>query len=606
LPEAERLYRAALKSDGRHFGALYSLGVLKLQQGQMADAERWLGRALRIDPNSAETHHHLGIVLAGLQRSEEAIKHYETALDINPGLAETHNNLGHALQWLGRLDEAKEHYERALAIKPAYAEARNNFGNVLHLLGQSERAVVQYEHALALDPRYGEVHTNFGNVLTKLGQFEKAMEHYRKALAINPRDVESHYCLAATLDLVGHVEEALSHWDAAIAIDPGYAAAHLGRGRALQALGRLQEGIASFEKAVALAPQDTTAYLELTKARRFKEADPQFKAMLGLASNVDSLPEPQKIELHFAMGKAFADVGNYQESSRHLLRGNWHKRQLVTYDEQRLMRRIERTRAVFTPELMREKQGLGDPSPVPVFIIGLPRSGTTLIEQILASHPKVFGADEVLELANVSGMIIERSGREFPEGIPGLSGEELREFGAIYLRGLRRLAPEAERITDKMHTNFLLAGLIPLVLPNARIIHCCRDVRDTALSCFFTLFAVGQEHTYDLAELGRYIRAYQTLMEHWRKVLPAGTMLDVQYEDVVDNLEDNARRIVAHCGLEWDEACLAFHQTNRAVRTPSANQVRQPIYQSSVGRWRAYEQLLHPLLQELDAPGSAS
>jgi hypothetical protein len=250
---------------------------------------------------------------------------------------------------------------------------------------------------------------------------------------------------------------------------------------------------------------------------------------------------------------------------------------------------------VFAAEMLRDKSCLGDPSAAPIFIVGMPRSGTTLIEQILASHPKVFGAGELREMANLAGHI----GAAFPEAMPGLSGEELRRIGEQYVRSVTRLAPSAERITDKMPGNFSLAGLIHLALPNARIIHACRDARDTAFSCFSLLFSGTLEFTYDLAELGRYYRAYLKLMGHWREVLPEGIMLEVQYEDVVGDLENQARRIIAHCGLEWDDACLSFYKTERSVRTASATQVRQPIYQSSIGRWRLHEEELGPLLREL-------
>jgi hypothetical protein len=229
----------------------------------------------------------------------------------------------------------------------------------------------------------------------------------------------------------------------------------------------------------------------------------------------------------------------------------------------------------------------------------MPRSGTTLIEQILASHPKVFGAGELREMANLAGRIGGAEGAAFPEAVPGLSREELRRIGAQYVQAVTRLAPGAERITDKMPGNFSLAGLINLALPNARIIHACRDARDTAFSCFSLLFSGTLEFTYDLAELGRYYRAYLKLMAHWREVLPEGIMLEVQYEDVVGDLESQARRIIAHCGLEWDDACLSFYTTERSVRTASATQVRQPIYQSSIGRWRLHEEALGPLLREL-------
>jgi hypothetical protein len=229
----------------------------------------------------------------------------------------------------------------------------------------------------------------------------------------------------------------------------------------------------------------------------------------------------------------------------------------------------------------------------------MPRSGTTLIEQILASHQKVFGAGELREMASIAEQVTGPGGLSVPEAVPAMSGERLCRIGADYLQMVRGLAPEAERITDKMPGNFLLTGLIHLALPNARIIHACRDLRDTAFSCFSLLFTRGQVYSYDLAELGRYCRGYQKLMAHWHAVMP-GVILDVHYEEVVGDLEQQARRIIAHCGLEWDDACLDFYRTPRSVRTASAAQVRQPIYHSSIGRWRPHEDTLQPLLQALE------
>ena len=231
----------------------------------------------------------------------------------------------------------------------------------------------------------------------------------------------------------------------------------------------------------------------------------------------------------------------------------------------------------------------------------MPRSGTTLIEQILASHPKVFGGGELRELANQTARIRGPEDPSYPDLVPTIAADELCRLGANYIEAVRRKAPQAARVTDKMPGNFAFAGLIHLALPNARMIHARRDLRDVAFSCFSLHFASGHEYTYDLAELGRHCYAYAQLMQHWRTVLPEGAILEVQYEELVADLEHQARRIVTHCGLEWDDACLSFYETQRSVRTASAAQVRRPIYQSSIGRWRPHKARLQPLLKELEA-----
>jgi hypothetical protein len=277
------------------------------------------------------------------------------------------------------------------------------------------------------------------------------------------------------------------------------------------------------------------------------------------------------------------------------------KRCLIDYDESRMFDLFDRIRDVFTSELLRRKEGAGDPSQVPVLIVGMPRSGTTLIEQILASHPKAFGGGELRDLGEVIAAHCDLAAAPaaYPECLRDMPGEVLGRIGAGYAARLRRRAPTAERIIDKMPANFLHLGLLHLALPNARIIHARRDPIDTCVSCFTRLFGGEQQFSYDLGELGRYYRRYQSLMAHWRATLPAGAMLEVDYEQLVDNLEPQARRIVDYCGLEWDDACLRFYETKRQVHTSSAAQVRQPIYRTAVGRWRPYRQWLGPLLEEL-------
>jgi Sulfotransferase family len=273
----------------------------------------------------------------------------------------------------------------------------------------------------------------------------------------------------------------------------------------------------------------------------------------------------------------------------------------VTYDEAAAFALFDRIEATFTPALIRAKSGGGDQTKTPIFVIGMPRSGTTLVEQILASHPAVHGAGELKTLNDVVHSVRDAAGNAlpYPESVPALDGAALRQIGRHYLAEVMKLAPAGKRVTDKMPSNYYLVGLIHLALPNAKIVHCMRDPIDTCVSCFSKLFTGEQVHTYDLVELGRYYRRYERLMAHWRRVLPKGRILDMCYEDVVADLEAQARRLIDHCELPWDDRCLDFHKTDRPVRTASATQVRRPIYNSAIGRWRVYQEELKPLLAAL-------
>jgi hypothetical protein len=317
-----------------------------------------------------------------------------------------------------------------------------------------------------------------------------------------------------------------------------------------------------------------------------------------MAQGSASLAEEDQISLHFTLGKAYADIEDNERSFHHLRAGNALRRSQLAYNETGTLNYLEYCRKVYDRALLSGKRPCGDESQLPVFVIGMPRSGSTLVEQILSSHPKVFGAGEIEDFRNLA---IERAafrqpGSRFLELIAAMPGAELTRLGKDYLARVRPLAPNAARIVDKMLGNFQFIALIHLALPNARIIHTRRDPIDTCLSCFSKHFSFGHAFTCDLGELGRYYAAYRRLMEHWRDVLPEGIMLEVQYEDVVADLEGQARRLIAYCGLEWDGACLAFHKTERPVRTASAAQVRQPIYGTSIARWRPDPATLAPLL----------
>jgi tetratricopeptide (TPR) repeat protein len=601
LGDAVVQYQHALALKPDYVQAYNNLGNALKTQGKLDAAITQYERALVLDPRYPQAHNNLGNVLQDQGRLAEAIAQYEAALALHPDYPPAHNNLGNALNTLGRPEDAIAHFERALVPNPKYAEAHNNLGIARKAMGELAEAMACYERALALAPNYAEAHNNLGNALQDLGDLVEATAHYEHAIALNPGYAAAHNNLGNARMANGRFADAVACYERAVALQPDYAPAYHHLGIALHSLGEFPQAQLAYEKAIDLAPQIARYYRALLDVRPVVPGDRYMVAMEDLGQDMASLTSVNQQELHFTLAKVYADLAQFERSFRHLLAGNALRRHDVAYEEKEMLGFFERVGMAFTPEVMQRLQGRGDPSGMPIFIIGMPRSGTTLVEQILASHPAVFGAGEREDFMQAVQRIAPRDAVSpaYPELVPTLSGEALGELGASYLAALATAAPGAARITDKMPGNFAYAGLIHLALPNARIIHVRRDPIDTCLSCFSILFAGGQPQSYDLAEQGRYYRAYATLMQHWRRVLPAGVMLEVQYEDVVADVEQQARRIVAHCGLEWDDACLAFYETRRPVRTASAVQVRQNIHRTSIGRWRHYEAALQPLLREL-------
>jgi len=601
LDEAIALYERALAVRPDYAEAHNNLGNALRAGGNLEQAREHYRRAIALKPDYAEAYNNLGLALRDQGNLNEAIAHYERALALKPDYAQVHNNLGNALLDQGRFADAEAHYRRALEVRPDYAEVYSNLGNLLLQRGRLEEAVAHYEHALALKPDYAQAYNNLGSALQDQGRFAEATANYQRAIALRPDYAEAYSNLGNALLRQGKPQEAIEHHQRALAYKPDYARAYHNMGVALQNVGALVEAEHAHEKAIEFAPKTASYYRSLLNVRQVATGDRYLAAMEKLAEDIPLLSAGDRQELHFALGKAYSDLHQYERSFRHLLIGNTLKRQNIVYDEKGMFEFFDRIRGVFTPGLMRSGHGAGDASEIPVFIVGMPRSGTTLIEQILASHPRVFGAGERDDFRSAVDCCCEsvESPATFPELAATLSATALRSLGARYVAAVSDEAPHAARIVNKLPGNFIYAGLIHLALPNARIIHMHRDPIDTCFSCFSILFSAGQSQCYDLGELGRFYRAYATVMRHWRHVLPHGAMLEVRYEDVVVDFEQQARRIVAYCGLEWDDACLTFYKTQRGVETASAAQVRKPIYRSSIGRWRAYGDLLQPLIREL-------
>ncbi|HTW25564.1 MAG TPA: sulfotransferase [Acetobacteraceae bacterium] len=597
LEQAEALYRAAALAG--HPAAAANLAVLCLQQTRAQDAVHWAQQAIAAAPASAERRSLLATALQASGRADAAIEVYEEALGLEPELTEAHYGLACALRALGRHDEALACYRRALAIDPDYAEAECMMADLLATLGKFDAAAEACRRALDIDPTYHDARLGLAEALRKSGSAPAAEAEYRAVLEASPDAAEALAGLAKLLLAQDRHDEALALLREAVSRNPDDPEAHRRYGLALAEAGDLDAAAGALDAAIALRPSPAILR-ERATIRPTRADDPCLAIMRSLAAGADALTDADQVQLHFALGRALADAGDPAAGFDHLRTGNALHRSLIRYDETGTLRLLDQIRQSFPAALMQARSGAGVHSAVPVFIVGMPRSGSTLVEQILASHPAVFGAGEIPAF----GDAVHALGCDlpYPELAADLDLADLQRLGRDYLARIGAERRSVARITDKMLANALFVGLIHLALPQARILHVCRDPVDTCLSCFAELFTPDQPFAYDLGELGRFHRVHAQLMAHWRAVLPDEIVLTIRYEALIADFDAVVHGLLRHCGLAWDDRVRRFHDTRRAVRTASLAQVRRPIDQTARGRWRPDDATLRPLLEALAEP----
>ena len=599
------------------------LGLALTRQGK--DALQALRMASRLSPNDAGVHNNLGNALGRLGHFEEAIASYRRALVLRPDFAEAHNNLGHALLDLGQIDDAVASCRRALELEPGYAEAHDTLGNALLNLGRLDDAAASYRRALDINPEFAETHSNLGNVLLELGRADDALRSFRRALDINSEFAQAHNNLGNGLRALGKLDDAVTSYRRALEIKPNFTEAHCNLGIALRLHGRTAEAEASCRRALEINPQSAAAFAILADSSadkgQFTEAEDLFKraisiepespeawagivrlrkmtpsdaAWLAQAQRIAAQPLParREVELRYAIGKYFDDVKNFEQAFINFqLANELTKRHRTKHDRLQLTQVVDLVTRSYDETWLSQARIAALESARPVFIVGMLRSGTTLAEQILASHPAVFAAGE-LTFWNTAWATYQSSVLDGKR-----SAGILRKLANDYLQLLDGLSGDALRVVDKMPTNFGFLGLIHAALPNARIIHMQRNPIDVCLSIYFQHFEAAVSYANDLEDLAHYYTEYLRVMKHWRSTLPKGAILDVPYEGLVNAPEAWSRKMLEYIGLPWNPRCLDFHETNRIVITASKWQVRQKITNSSVLRWRNYERFLGPLLR---------
>ena len=628
---AEQLCRDALTQFPDEPNLLSLLGAALNRQCRGREAEPLLRRALEEEPGYAKGHEELGRSLLQLGRFDEAIESLYKALDLDPKLQSAQLTLVHALTESGRTEQANQLMQSFLRADPArelIAKAAEH-----HRAGRLEEAEGIYREILQRDPRnlealrllaliamdaehYGqaekllqravEIAPDFLAAWIDLSraQLERldlsaALQSIERAAALNPRSANVQVHVANALARSGRHNEAIETYGRATELKPDWPAGYLGLGNALKTVGRQAEAIAAYRRAAVLRPDQSEAWWSLSNLKTFRFEDAEIEAMERQLES-PALPDEARVQFSFALAKAREDRGEPARAFELYELGNRTRRRLENYDPVQTEVINERIIDVFDADFLARHAGCGHPDPAPIFVVGLPRSGSTLIEQILASHSQVDATHELPEVGRlIQGINRERKDRvTYPEAVRDFNDAAWAALGRSYIDETRRYRRGAPYFVDKMPNNFASIGLIALALPNARIINTRRHPLDTCLSCYKQLFAKGQPFTYDLVELGEYYLQYERLMAHWHAVLP-GRVLDVQYESVVTDLPAETRRLLEFCGLPWEDACLRYYETERAIRTASSEQVRRPIYDSSVGVWRQYTRELAPLIDIL-------
>jgi tetratricopeptide (TPR) repeat protein len=625
--------REVLRVSPGHPQAEFLLGAAERRLGDLAGARARLTALAEAQPRSPQVWYELGLAELGLHEAAAGERSLRRALQLKPAWPDAWCVLSDILRTSGRLPEADAAYARCIEasvtdpklmaaaqalvedrLAPAEAILREHLkdrpddvaglrmlAEIGTRLGRYADAEALLNHALSLAPSFTPARHNLAVVLYRQNRAAEAMSHVDELLAVDPSDPGYLNLQAACLTLTGDYERAIRLYETVLRKHPAQPKAWLSYGHSLKTAGRQADSVAAYRKALALSPGLGEAYWSLANLKTFAlEGD-----VAAMQAQLDrpELSDDDRLHLHYALGKAFEDAGAWEASFRHYAEGARIRRGQVEYDAPATTAHLERARALFTPEFFAARAGWGCPDPAPIFVVGLPRSGSTLVEQILASHSQVEGTMELPDIVYLSRSLTEAWPKgerpAYPDVLAELSADTLLRLGEIYLERTR-IQRKLGRpfFIDKMPNNFLHAGFISLILPKAKIVDTRRDGMATGFSAFKQHFARGQNWSYDLAEIGGFYRDYVALMAHFDAVLP-GSIHRVNYEAMVDDTEGEVRRLLDYCGLSFEPECLEFHRNARPVRTASSEQVRQPIFREGIDQWRHFERWLAPLRDAL-------
>lgn len=632
LDDAEHACRKVLGEAPDDVNVLGLLGAILLKKGDAGQAETFLLRTIELEPAFAKPHEDLGALYLSRNEPERAIPFFEKVVALDASQASAARGLAAALLRAGRGQDAEALQRQLQANSPlgkllTQAEEFRKSGQfekaeqvcqdilktdaeniaalrLLAVIASEEERFVIAEGLLRriakLAPQNSRAMRDLGQFLADRGRYPEAIEVIESALRIDAHNASLHLALGDMLSIVGRSDHALGAYEKCLALKPDEPPALLGRGHMLRIAGRSDEALASYRRCAEVVPGSGDAWWNMASLRNYEATDGDVRIMQAQLES-GRISAESAVAFHFALARAYEDRADFEAAWQHYKQGNAGKRALVKYDPVETEYQQRKIKDVFDNEAFQQKQA-GTPTDLtPIFILGMPRSGSTLVEQILASHSRVEGTGELPYIIMMSSGLAanRRDGVHYPELIRELDVSQLTGLGRSYLHHARTHCKSSKPFfTDKMPANFSHAGFIRLILPHARIIDARREPMATCVANFRQLFAQGKNQSYDLTELGEYYLQYVETMAHWDKVMP-GAVLRVQYEEVVADLEGQVRRMLDFCGLEFDPACVQFHKSDRPVNTASSEQVRQPIYDSAVEFWRHYDAYLDELREVL-------
>lgn len=601
LADARIILRKITAADSQNIDAWRLLGMTEARLGRFEAAANCFRGLLQFLPESADAHYYLGAALEAQLLYSDAVREYEATLAIQPANTKALYNLGNIYTAEGFYEKAAEAYRRALQYAPKFFKALNNLGSVLKTLFRLEEALQCFHRALAMKPDDASIMANLGNTYHLLEDLHQAEVYYRAAIDINDGLSEAYIGLCGVLCKQEKVAQAQQLLAEARGVLPGDDMLVARQATIFEEGGQYEEAYNVLKKRLDANCNDVDIAVTFAGVARYVSREKEAADLLEKLLKNDQTAF-DRMTISFALGKLYDDMKQHDYAYKHYSVAN--ALEPSRLDRGELVKRYDSLISIFTRDLLSTADSSGNETDKPVFVVGMPRSGTSLVEQILSSHSAIFGAGELMDVGMIVASLRTNTEHEknYPACVPSLDSQRLAAFAQQYKSKIDKLAPDAVRVIDKMPGNFPHLGLIELMFPKAKIIHCVRDPLDNCLSCYFMKFLCYHPYAYDQADLGFYYGQYLRLMEHWKSVIKL-PIYTVKYENLVANQEQVSREMVEFCGLDWDERCLDFHKNKRLVKTASYDQVRRPMYKSAVGRAVPYREKLGVLIKELEKCG---